>query len=444
MPISKGKKLFIIFNVLILLFFNSYLMPKAHANAWAWAPRFLPVAFAVPGAGQALMVVAVIAAASYVAIKYEDEITEILHNATTLANGYYDSLTQSVKNKWESAANAFNFSATTTQTIVLDAEMASSVTDYVVERTLYTSLQGRQNFVPLINKTDYFASGSIPEQYVLDHYAFKAMINGIEQYFIPTWTVFSESRQDFDYMQYQWAYKQENGLYRAQTRVSTATGTFSGLILDKYSTKVRFDDYGRLDVGVGYSEGGAGFIFENLSSILGKARVMAELKLGVTTIPSTWVDVISPKPDAFPNIGEIKVPPGVITGTTSAPVITFTQAAITEAVVGTWPDVTNPPVNPPGGRPLDPGQVPKPPLNFVTTKFPFSLPWDVYHLISLIAADPITPKIEVDKDLNGMPFKFNINLSFLDPYIIWFRTFILLGFGFYLISNTSRWFGGAK
>lgn len=81
--------------------------------------------------------------------------------------------------------------------------------------------------------------------------------------------------------------------------------------------------------------------------------------------------------------------------------------------------------------------------NLVTTRFPFSLPWDFIAMIKLIYADPMTPKWEV-RGTDKIPLNFDINLSFLDPYISWFRGFILIGFVISVIFMHGRFMGGSQ
>lgn len=82
----------------------------------------------------------------------------------------------------------------------------------------------------------------------------------------------------------------------------------------------------------------------------------------------------------------------------------------------------------------------------VTTKFPFSLPWDFYAILSFLSSSPETPKwkISMDSMFYDDPIEFEINLSFLDPYMPFFRTFIILGFALALVMSTRTLLGGAK
>lgn len=106
------------------------------------------------------------------------------------------------------------------------------------------------------------------------------------------------------------------------------------------------------------------------------------------------------------------------------------------------------PIDPPGDGSPEPAKWSKKFKSLVTTRFPFSLPWDAYFLLSIIAAEPKSPKVSVDRDFHvgsfSLPFKFSYDFSNLDPYMAFFRGMILVGFGFALVFATSRFFGGAK
>lgn len=78
----------------------------------------------------------------------------------------------------------------------------------------------------------------------------------------------------------------------------------------------------------------------------------------------------------------------------------------------------------------------------ITTKFPFSLPWDIYHLLSLLNYQPCAPVIEVNEDFMGMNFQFEIDFSFLDPYVPFFRWFIVIGYAVFLILSVRKLMGG--
>lgn len=79
----------------------------------------------------------------------------------------------------------------------------------------------------------------------------------------------------------------------------------------------------------------------------------------------------------------------------------------------------------------------------VTSRFPFSLPWDFLALVKLLYAEPMTPKWVV-KGTDDIPLNFTIDLKFLDPYISWFRGFIMVGFVISVIFMHGRFMGGSK
>jgi hypothetical protein len=84
----------------------------------------------------------------------------------------------------------------------------------------------------------------------------------------------------------------------------------------------------------------------------------------------------------------------------------------------------------------------------VTTKFPFSLPWDLLAVVGVIATTPITPRILFDENFtvsgHTFPFLIDINFNFLDPYIMFFRTFEIISFCLFLIMVTRKILGGAS
>jgi hypothetical protein len=80
----------------------------------------------------------------------------------------------------------------------------------------------------------------------------------------------------------------------------------------------------------------------------------------------------------------------------------------------------------------------------VSTKFPFSLPWDLMAALAVLTADPITPDIALDTNVGQMPIKFDISFSFLDPYINFFRQFEIIAFCLFLILTTRKLMGGAS
>lgn len=124
------------------------------------------------------------------------------------------------------------------------------------------------------------------------------------------------------------------------------------------------------------------------------------------------------------------------------------------------PYVMNPAFNPAIPRTIEnpvviPNQNHKPqePLNLslpqlMTTKFPFSLPFDFKHLLDLLIVPKQRPNLDIaiDSDIAGIPLKFNLKYDFtaMDIYMEYFRWFMIIGFGFVLIYATPKLVGGAE
>ncbi|MBC9710036.1 MAG: hypothetical protein H9W80_12560 [Enterococcus sp.] len=79
----------------------------------------------------------------------------------------------------------------------------------------------------------------------------------------------------------------------------------------------------------------------------------------------------------------------------------------------------------------------------LTTRFPFSLPWDFLHLMKFLYAEPMTPHWEIE-GTEKIPFNLKIDLKFMEPYAPWFRTFIFLSFVMSVIFLHGRFMGGSK
>lgn len=79
----------------------------------------------------------------------------------------------------------------------------------------------------------------------------------------------------------------------------------------------------------------------------------------------------------------------------------------------------------------------------VTTKFPFSLPWDFMAVLGVINADPVRPEISVNEKYMGFNIKFEHRFEYLDAYMPFFRGFIVVAFCLQLVMVTRKLLGGA-
>ena len=114
--------------------------------------------------------------------------------------------------------------------------------------------------------------------------------------------------------------------------------------------------------------------------------------------------------------------------------------AITKPADIPVPTTANPPVTSPWTPTVPNADWPDKLRAAVTTRFPFSIPWDAAYLINIFVAPPQVPVINVDAG----PIKFNVTLNQLDPYMPWFRTFLIVAFLWGLALNTRKMLGGGK
>jgi len=162
-------------------------------------------------------------------------------------------------------------------------------------------------------------------------------------------------------------------------------------------------------------------------------------------------------PSTYPSTVDIRVP----TTNTDASVYPDTTPV-------PWNDVMPEPVFEPSPDPgTDPGKDPgsdtgkdngSPTTNpddtvnkwkqLVTTKFPFSLPFDVYNILSCLVAKPTVPEVHINQTFNFLgyqyPFRVDVKFDMFDKYIGFFRTFILISFALFLISKTRTLMGGGQ
>lgn len=84
----------------------------------------------------------------------------------------------------------------------------------------------------------------------------------------------------------------------------------------------------------------------------------------------------------------------------------------------------------------------------ITTKFPFSLPWDIANVFKAIVATPKVPEIKMDitRTFNGklVNFKFDHKMTYLEPFHPFWRSFMDLSFIVFLILAVRKLFGGAE
>lgn len=163
-----------------------------------------------------------------------------------------------------------------------------------------------------------------------------------------------------------------------------------------------------------------------------------------TTLSLPWVPSI-PQDKAEENSKPVAIP--IPAGALTVPgSLTLTGDAVIPAVqemVGTTdiPGTSNP----------DWGSTPSDKLNFeplklavglFTTKFPFSIPWDIKNQLSVFDVQPQTPVLKVNEVIplfnTKMNLKFNIDFSLFNPIIPIVRWFLIIIFDLGLILSLRK------
>lgn len=97
--------------------------------------------------------------------------------------------------------------------------------------------------------------------------------------------------------------------------------------------------------------------------------------------------------------------------------------------------------------PGEPEEGDKPDLNklygVVTTRWPFSLPWDIAHLINLVACEPIPPRWEFTLPEEFGEHTFVIDMAQYEDIMIIVRWFITFGFCFGIVLAIRKLYGGS-
>lgn len=98
-------------------------------------------------------------------------------------------------------------------------------------------------------------------------------------------------------------------------------------------------------------------------------------------------------------------------------------------------------------EPSDPTEGDKPDLNklygVVTTRWPFSLPWDIAHLINLVACEPIPPRWEFVLPEEFGEHTLEIDMAQYEDIMIIVRWFITFGFCFGIVLAIRKLYGGS-
>lgn len=442
----KVKKSFIILNVLLMLFYSCYIAPRAQAFAPA---LFLPAAFAVPVVGQAALVLAVVAAGIYVGT-HTKEIDKVLTSFGDITGSYWNSLSASTKQKFADASA--NLTANNvSQSITMDADMNTAVKNYLRMNVGVSKTTVPDTRIPL-PASPYVPSGGFAgsihtEAYVNQYKALSMVIAGTTYALVPIAYKYDQGANYLYNMDYWWCQQLANGTYSAVASTSSSYGTVGTLTFKMGAQRVQSwvkDPVMGPALQMVYTLPTLGSVLSTAPTAIGHYKKLAESTLvNVTITAAPWVDTTFPDTDAIPNVGELKVPAGVITGTGSQVKVTVAEGVQTTTLVDSFPTTADPGTTDPGAGNPDSNNWANKMKGLVTTKFPFSLPWDLYRLLALLNADAVRPEVHVDKKLGNMPFKFDVTFEYLDSYMPFFRGFIIISFCIMLVMATRRLMGGS-
>lgn len=427
-------KIFICALIMIVMF-----IPVASAFSFA---SFLPAAFAVPGLGEALMVVAVVAAGVYVGTQYGDDIVHEINIAYDNISSYWNGMTSSVQEKWNEVADNFSITSTEEQTFTMDSEMKESVNDFLKESGAVTTVESTTTTVPMknFNRPEGLSVGSTwLMDGVLSYYALKVVYKDEIYYLVPTKAYWYNSTGQFQVpVEYRWVKQISSNNTQVISQLRTTAGSSIGITFSPEYTGPRV-----VDQVMQYPAQDYYSIPQSIPSGIDHYKDYIEEKLGITTIPAPWVDVHTPGLQ-LPEIGDtIKVPPGVITGNPGDYIVNVTDAqadVIGDITVADPPVVDHPPLDPPTGT------INWEPLKMVgtvfTNKFPFSIPWDVKRQLDVFNVSPTAPTFSIHKSFSvggqTVPIDFEFSLSNFDVIADIIRWCLTIAFDLAVILSMRR------
>lgn len=97
--------------------------------------------------------------------------------------------------------------------------------------------------------------------------------------------------------------------------------------------------------------------------------------------------------------------------------------------------------------PNDPTEGDKPDLSklygVITTRWPFSLPWDIAYLLNIVFADPVPPKWTFTLPENFGSHEFTVDMTQLEGFMPVVRWFITFAFCFGIVLAIRKLYGGS-
>lgn len=429
-------KFFISFLAVTLVIFFMF---AGVASAFAYV-SFLPAGLSLSSIGQALLVVGVVAAGVYVGT-HMDDIAHSINTSWNEITNYYNSLSSSVKAKFEAAGANWNYEAVGNQEVEFDMEMQSAVSGFLREMVTLSTENSFQTVAPLVNNSNYQDGEFLTANYVNQTWALQFDIeagnpNAGTYRLVPVKTIWNPENMYVSggSIIYKWALLQEDGTWKIVDTIATAYGT------TRYMNVVSFQSHGSWFSNVWtYGAGTNQAIFGSLASAMAQYGQIVANRLRVNITEADWVDVAFPVWEWPQGKTKVVIPPGVITGNPSAVSVSISSAQAD--VIG---EITTADPGAPDYTPPTEGTLNWDPLlmagQLVKEKFPFSIPWDLKNQLNVFNVQPQAPVVDVNIpnfiQFGGMtiPLNFKIDLTRFDTIALitrWFVT-LLVDIGFIL------------
>ena len=391
--------------------------------------------------GPALLMVGVVAAGVYVGT-HMDDIAHGINTSWNSITSYYNSLSSSVKAKFEAAGASWNYEAVGNQEVEFDTEMQAAVSGFLRETVTLSTENSFQTVAPLVNNSNYQNGDFLTASYVEQTWALEFVIeagnpNAGTYRLVPVTSIWNPETLSVSggAITYKWALLQQDGTWKVLDTIATPYGT------TRYMNVVSFQNYGSWFSGVWtYGAGTNQAIFGSLASAMAQYGQIVANRLHLTLTAADWVDVKFPVWEWPQGKTKVAVPPGVITGNPSAVSVSISSAQAD--VIG---EVATADPGPPDYTPPTTGSLNWGPLlmagQLLKEKFPFSIPWDLKNQLNVFNVQPQAPIVDVNIpnfiQLGGVtiPLHFTLDLTQFDTIALitrWFVT-LLVDIGFILM-----------
>ncbi|MCP1187566.1 hypothetical protein [Paenibacillus sp. 1781tsa1] len=458
-PRRLGRQLLALVICIVLIF--ELAVPRANA----FFPALVLGGMAL---GEAMYTLAAIGVTGYGMYQIADHVWDDVRSAAPRVKAAWNSLSATAKASWATLEEA---TVNGTASVLLTAQQWIDAAKAGI-----LSITGSTTTIPAFNwpganyKFRLGSSGVLDASWIASYSIMTFSINGSTFYLVP-----SEIDKDgyatqngiYARVAYDWVMGVEGGsavinytmpggatTFNREKLVVSVTSSIKGLpnTYTDYSIAsdgFMYDRYSSIPAGLGFVYGNWNDVLRGfqdsvlaykmyMQMVYGGTAVSAPAMPGIPAINKEWD---ATKPVAIP------VPPGAITYPqtgTKVGTLTLTAEQI-KTMTAEMAKAANP------SLPGEPGTG-NPPKNdwdktlgqVVTTRFPFSLPWDVFAVLSILNAPAKTPHFKVDEKYMGMSFKFDYKMDYLDPYMPWFRGIVIAAFALWLIMSTRNLLGGAK